>query len=148
MLVGARLVAKAGVAEHQIVIRLQVFGIDGQSLLKCLHSVGIAFLQEIDAAKFVDDHAVAGILREHNLQARCCVVVFPFFPKDSRVKEIRASQLRRDSQGFFEDFARSSCIALLNAGPADIRPTVGILRVDLCDFAKRRFSAFQVALKK
>ncbi len=60
--VRAGFVAESGVAEHQVVVGLQVFGINRQCLLEFLHGAGIALLQKENAAKLVDGHAVARIL--------------------------------------------------------------------------------------
>ena len=60
--VGVGFVAEAGVAEHQVVVGLEIFGIDGEGLLEFFHGVGIALLQEKDAAEFVVDYAIAGEL--------------------------------------------------------------------------------------
>src|SRR5580704_6290366 len=48
--VSAGFVAEAGVAEHQVVVGLEIFGIDGKRLLEFFDGVGVAFLEEEDAA--------------------------------------------------------------------------------------------------
>ena len=52
-------VAEAVVAEHQIVMRLQIFGIDGESFFEFGDSVGVPLFEEKDAAEFIVDDAVA-----------------------------------------------------------------------------------------
>ena len=43
--------SQAAVAEHQIVVRLQIFGIDRERLLRSADGVGVAALQELNAAE-------------------------------------------------------------------------------------------------
>ena len=57
VLVGAGFVAETGVAEHQVVIGLEVFGIDGERLLEFFGGVGVALLEEEDAAEFIKNGA-------------------------------------------------------------------------------------------
>src|SRR5438105_6879491 len=52
-------VAEAVVAEHQIVMRLQIFGINGESFFEFGDSVGVPLFEEKDAAEFIVDDAVA-----------------------------------------------------------------------------------------
>jgi len=52
--VGAGFVAEAGVAEHEVVIGLEIFGIDGECFAgNSVDGVGVALLEEKDAAEFV-----------------------------------------------------------------------------------------------
>ena len=62
------LVAQAVVAEHQVVVRLQVFGIDGQHRLQNLHRIVVFALQKQHAPQIVQRHAIARILRQHYAQ--------------------------------------------------------------------------------
>ena len=48
--VGAGFVAESSVAEHEVVVGLEVFGIDGESLLEFLRGVSVTLLEEEDAA--------------------------------------------------------------------------------------------------
>src|SRR6267378_944353 len=57
--VGFGVVAKPVVAQHQVVMRLQILGIDGERLFEFLNRVGVALLQKQDAPKLVTHHAVA-----------------------------------------------------------------------------------------
>ena len=78
VIIGAGFVAEAGVAEHQVVVGLQIFGIDRKRLLEFLDGIGVAFLQKEDAAKFVVDHAVARILSEYGSEHAFGFVVLAF----------------------------------------------------------------------
>ena len=69
VLVGIQFVAQARVAEHQIVVCLQIFRIDRKRLLEFFHRIGIAFLQKKHAAQFVVDHAIARVLRQYRLES-------------------------------------------------------------------------------
>src|SRR5580692_3036247 len=51
-------VAESVVAEHEIVVGLQVFGIDGQHLLQNFHGVRIFSLKKQNAAKIVQRHPI------------------------------------------------------------------------------------------
>ena len=53
MLLGQLFVAESVVAEHQVVVRLQVFGIDRQHRLQNFHRLVILALQEQDASQIV-----------------------------------------------------------------------------------------------
>src|SRR3974390_614116 len=94
MLGGHLFVAQPGVAQHQVVVGLQIFGIDRQRLLKFLHRIRVTFLKKIDASQFVVHHAIARKLRQHALQRFCRFVVLTFFLQYARVEEIRARQSR------------------------------------------------------
>ena len=50
VLVGAGFVAEAGVAEHEVVVGLEIFRIDGEGLLEFFDGVGVALLEKEDAA--------------------------------------------------------------------------------------------------
>src|SRR5580704_937242 len=60
-------IAHPAVAKHHVVIRLQVFGIDGQGLAQLHHGLAVLVLQEENTAYFVTNDAVLGILR-------CCLL--------------------------------------------------------------------------
>ncbi len=69
VLVGFGVVAEAVIAKHEVVIGLQIFGVDRKCLLEFLHRVGITLLQEQDAAELIVNNAIARILREDELEA-------------------------------------------------------------------------------
>src|SRR6266705_955793 len=59
VLFGFGFLPEAGVAEHQIVVRLQIFGVDGQRFVEFGNGICVAFFKEEHAAKFVVYDAVA-----------------------------------------------------------------------------------------
>ncbi len=146
--VGARFVTQTAVAEHQVVMRLQIFRINRESLVEFRHRIDIALLQEEDAADFVVHHAIAGILRENELEARNGGLVLAFFFQDPRVKEICTRELGLEGQCLLQYHSGAAGIAFLHQGAADVHPAVGILRIDVCDFLKCRFGALQVTLQE
>jgi len=91
VLVGFGVVAESVVAEHQIVVRLQVFGIDGESLFEFLDRVGVAFLKKEDTAKLVAHDAVAWELRKHDSQVSDRAVVIAVFLEGAGVEVVGAS---------------------------------------------------------
>src|SRR5579883_1562110 len=54
--------SQAAEAEHQVVVRLEVFRVDGQGIEECVDGLGVAPLQEQDAPLLVADDAVARVL--------------------------------------------------------------------------------------
>src|SRR5690348_3035325 len=50
--------AETPIGKHQVVMRLDVLGVDGQSVLEGLDGRGVLAFQKLDAAVLVDDHAV------------------------------------------------------------------------------------------
>ena len=59
MFFGQLFVPEAVVTEHQVVMRLQVFGIDFEHALQRLYSLVVFALQEEDAAQIVQRDAIA-----------------------------------------------------------------------------------------
>ena len=67
---GIFVLAEAPVAEHQVVVRLQIFGVDGERIFENPDCVGVATLEEHDAADLIDYYAVARVLAAGFGQAR------------------------------------------------------------------------------
>jgi hypothetical protein len=63
MVLSLPLVAKTSVTEHQIVVRLQVFGVYGEHFAQCAYRIGVLFLQELYATQIVQHDAIARVLR-------------------------------------------------------------------------------------
>ena len=145
---GFGFVAQAVVAEHQVVVRLQIFRIDAERVFKFFHGVRILLLQKIDAPQLVAHHAVARILLQHDLQVRDRLVILAFFFQDARVEEIRARQVRFRSPALCPRTLRAPAVSPSCTNAADIHPAVGILRIGLRDFLERRGRALQIALQK
>ena len=57
-------IAQSVVTEHEIVVRLQIFGIDGEHLLQSFHRHRSICVQEKNAAEIVQRHAIVGILSQ------------------------------------------------------------------------------------
>src|SRR5215472_443123 len=85
-----RVVAESVVAKHEVVVGLQVFRIDRQRFLKLRDGVGVALLEEKNAAEFVVHHAVARELLEDGFQVGDGAVVVAVFAKRFCVKEVCA----------------------------------------------------------
>ncbi len=127
MFVGFGIIAEAVVAEHEVVVRLKVLGIDTERGFKLLHGIGIAFLKEEHTSELVVDHAIARVLREHALQVRCGFLVLTLFPEHASIKEMRPCQLRVNRQRFLQGSLPAFRVAFLYQGAADIHPAIGIL---------------------
>src|SRR5689334_13768249 len=59
VLFGFFVVAEAVVAEHQIVMRLQILGVDGQCFFELGDGIGVALFKKEHAAQFVVNNTVA-----------------------------------------------------------------------------------------
>ena len=57
---------QALVAEHQVVVRLQIFGINRKHGLQDLHGLGIFALQEKNASQIVERNTVTRILSQND----------------------------------------------------------------------------------
>src|SRR5690348_9944487 len=61
-------VADTAIAEHEVVVRLQILGIDNDGLLQLVNCLLIFVLKEEDAADVVADNAILGILLRRETQ--------------------------------------------------------------------------------
>src|SRR5206468_12461796 len=127
---------------------LQVFGIDGESLLEFFDGVGVALLKKQDTAKLVAHDTVTRELRKHGTQMSDRAVVVTVFFESAGVEVVGARQLRADGKGFLKHFTCASGVSFLKQGAADIRPTVWILRIRFRDFLEGRSGGFQIALQE
>ena len=91
-------VAQAVVAEHQVVMCLQIFGINGKCLLEFLNGIGVALFEKQNAAKLVAHNTIARELLKDGPQVSNRAVVFTVFFESAGVKEIRACKPRVDRQ--------------------------------------------------
>src|SRR5215469_14175941 len=62
------LVTESFVTKHQVVMRLQVLGIDLQNAIEWLHSIGVLALQKQNSTVIVQGHTVSRILRQDFFQ--------------------------------------------------------------------------------
>src|SRR6266403_4068388 len=146
--VGAGFVAEAGVAEHQVVIGLEIFGVDGECLLEFFRGVGVTFLQEEDAAEFVVDDAITGELGENGFEGLGGFVVVAFFFQNAGVEEIGAGEIGFQGQGFEENDLCAFGVAFLDANAADVGPAIEIVGRHFGDFGEGLFGAAEIALKE
>ncbi len=146
--VGAGFVAEAGVAQHEVVVGLQVFRVDRERLLEFFHRVPVALLQEEDAAEFVVDDAIARELREDGLQNLRGLVVVALFFQDTGVEEIGARQIGFQSEGFEKNDFCAFGVAFLDADSADVGPTVEIAGRHFGDFGEGLLGAAEIALEE
>src|SRR5690242_6383081 len=79
-------IAEPAIAEHQVVVCLQILGIDGDRLLQLVNRLPIFVLQEEDATDVVDHYAILWILLRGKSQVLQGFVVASFIPKRTRVE--------------------------------------------------------------
>src|SRR5437867_7257024 len=125
----AILLSKPVVAEHQVVMSLQVLRVNPQNVLEFTDGFVVFLLQEQNAPGVVADDAILRILLDHVTQMRERIVVSTLGPKDSRIKEMGSGQVWRQHDRLFERCSRSIEISFLNERPTDINETVGIFRI-------------------
>src|SRR5579883_2757295 len=119
---GAGIVAEAGIAEHQIVIGLEILGIDGKRLLKFFHGISVALLEEEDATEFVVDDAVARILSQRFQQHHFRATGVAFLQADAADVGPAVKIVRRHFGDFGESLLRADQIALKKEADAVIVP--------------------------
>src|SRR5258708_15898778 len=68
--VGFGVVAETVVTEHQVVMRLQILGIDGKCLFKFLNRIGVALLKEQNAAEFRSEEHTSELQSPDHLVCR------------------------------------------------------------------------------
>ena len=137
---------EACVAEHQVVVGFEIFGIDGERGLEFGDGVYVAALEEEDAAEVVVDDAVARVLLDYFAEMARGFVVLAFAAEDARIEIVGAGEIRLEREGAIENFSGRGQIAFLYADAAQIDPAVGILRIDLRDFRERCGGAGEIAL--
>src|SRR5882672_1004039 len=106
MLVRLRIITQAVVTEHQVVVRLQILGINGKRLFEFLYRLRVALLKKEHAAHLVANHTVTRELLKHDSQVSNRAIIIAVFLEGSRIKEIRPRKPRIDRQGFLEHFSR------------------------------------------
>ena len=84
---------EACVAEHQVVISFEIFGIDCERGLEFGDGVDVATLEEEDAAEIVVNDAVARVLLDHFAQMLSCFVVAAFAAQDARIEIVGAGEI-------------------------------------------------------
>src|SRR5439155_23987853 len=77
------------IAEHQVVVRLQILGIDVQRVLELDDRLLEPPLQEQDASQLVAHDAIAPVLRRRDLEMLERLVVSPEVLQDGAEEEMR-----------------------------------------------------------
>ena len=145
---GERRVAGSLVAEHQVVMRLEIFRVDAQDLLKRHNRSVEPPLQELNPADLTEHDPVAGVLRGSDAEVgECLVVPTERFQGDSE-EEFRLRETRRDGQRLLEIRDRGGDVAFLNLRPRNVDRTIGVGRVHRRHADERRLGAFEVALQQ
>ena len=93
-------IAQAVVAEHEVVVRLQILRINGEHLLECRDAVVIFSLQEKDSSEIIQRDAIPRILRYDFAQMFGRTLIVPVGPEYLCIKEMRSRQLRTERQRF------------------------------------------------
>src|SRR5215467_5997206 len=87
------LVTESFVTKHQVVMRLQVFGIDLQNPIECLHSVCVLTLQKQNATVIVQSHTISRILRQDLFQLVPSASVISITAQDAGVEIMRSCKI-------------------------------------------------------
>ena len=90
--VGLLFVSQSVVAEHQVIVRLQIFGIHGQHRLQDRDRVGILALQKQSASQIVQRNPIAGILRQNFAEMVCSAIVIAIIAQNLGIEEMCARQ--------------------------------------------------------
>src|SRR5580704_2670554 len=99
---GALWLVHSRVAQHQIVVRFEILGIDRKRSFEFRDGIRISPLQKKDAPEIVANHAVARILSNHLAQMRNGIVVTAFVAKRTRVKIVRPREMWAERNRMFE----------------------------------------------
>ena len=114
---GAGGISEPLVAQHQVVVRLQILGVDRQHLLELGDRLGELALQEQDAPELVADDAVARILTRGLTQVAQRLVVPAEALQRGAEEEVRLRQLRIDLQRLAQHRLGRRHVAFLDPRP-------------------------------
>src|SRR5579862_2946844 len=140
--------AESGIAKHEIVVRFEVFRVNGDRFIQFADGVSVTALQEVDSPQVVVYHAILWVLVQYSLKMLRGLIVFALIAQNGGQEEMRASQVGRNSQRFFEHFFGRGKVAFLSADAAHIHPSIGILRSNFGDFGEGVEGALQITLQK
>lgn len=135
-------------AEHQIVVGLHVFGVDGQSLLNHGDRFLVPAVEEQNSADLVQHHAVARILLADARQAFERVVVVAVGLLNHGEEKVGARQRRAELQRARDERARFGGFAFLDQSTGDVDPAVRIGGLDFGDAPESVFGALEIALQE
>jgi len=134
------------VAEHQIVVRLNVLWIHRQHLLQRRDGFLVAPVEEQDPPDLVQHDAIARILLAHFCQALQRTVVIAIGPLNHRQEEMRARQPRAQLQRLVDEGTRRAGLAFLDQCARHVHPSVRIRGFDLGNAPEGILGALEVAL--
>ena len=84
---------EACVAEHQVVVGFEIFGIDGEGGLEFGDGVYVATLEEEDAAEVVVHNAIARVLLDYFAEVAGGFIVAAFAAEDARIEIVGAGEI-------------------------------------------------------
>ena len=87
-------IAQALITQHQVVVRLEILGVDGQHLLEGVDRRTELALEEEHASELVQDDAVARVLGRRLAKRGQRFVVPPEVLEDGSQEEVRLGELR------------------------------------------------------
>src|SRR5580698_4480223 len=92
------LVPKAFVAQHQVIMSLQVLRIDRENSLQHVHSFRVFALEEKNASQIVQRHTIPWILRENPAEMVSRVVVAAIAAQNFGIEEMGSRQVGTQRQ--------------------------------------------------
>src|SRR5579883_2977481 len=140
--------SQAAEAEHQVVVRLEVFGVDGQRIEEHVDRLGVAPLQEQNAALLIGDDAVARVLAADVGEAFERAVVVAAGLLHHGQEEFGAREVRRKRQRFLQIRARRFGLAFLNQRARDVDPAIGVRGLGFGNALEGVLRAFEIALEQ
>ncbi len=143
-----RCVAHALVAEHQVVVGLEVLRVDFERLLEARNRLVEAALEETDAADLVEHHAVTRVLIGDEAEALDRLVVPAERLHGGPEEVMRLGQTRRELQRGLEHRDRRGHLALLKPGARDVHRAVGVTRIHRDDVHERGLGSLEIALEE
>jgi hypothetical protein len=148
MIVRLSFIPQAPVTEHEIVVGLQVFRINGESRIKLLDRIAILPFKEENTPEFVAYDTIPRILSGRLSQVLCGFVIFTLRPEYAGVEEVGAGQIRCDGKRLLQDNPGAFHVPFLYGGTANIYPSIWIRGLDLGDLLKRLLGAIRIALRQ
>ena len=140
--------AETVVAKHQVVVCLDVFGINRQDVLEFFYGFRIFLLQKENPACFIPNDTIVRKLRADNLQMRQRVIVGSFSLEYLGIEEVSTSQVRGDLEGSLEHFASPGEVAFKDTCASYVHETIGVIRRDRRDCLEGEFRTLQVPLQE
>ena len=117
------------VAEHQIVVCLQVLGVDGEHLRELGDRLAVLPLQEEEPADLVAHHAVAGVEGRRLAQVRERLVVAARLLERGAEEEVGLGEAGVDLEGLAQRLLGPGEVALREPRAADVHPPVRVGRL-------------------